>query len=185
VALKKNPISSLDKALVAVAVLAAKSAKLSPAEKRELKALATKGAKPGRAGFSHAERARCVWLIRRAGPESIPNLPPLPPWLRRLLHLGLDEKDDGGDRPLLRGTSTEDPLSRLEKLATLRGVVLSEAQFELQRTRLLGDPTIGTFGLADGVDPYDRLKRVGDLEVAGVLTKEQAGLIVEQVLDAT
>src|SRR5690348_6865034 len=83
-------IRTFDKTLAGIGTLAAKSGKLSPGEKRELKALAAKGLKNGRQGWTMADRARCVWLIRKAGPESIPNIR-IPKRLRALL--GRDDRE--------------------------------------------------------------------------------------------
>jgi hypothetical protein len=174
-------LTAFDKALVAAAGLASKSAKLSPTEKRELKSLAVKGTKRGRQGFTMTDRARCVWLIRKAGPDNLK----LPRRLRKLLRL-----PDGGEEtasmpaPLRGAIPTVDPLDRLDKLGRLRGNVLSEAQFDVQRARILADPAIGTFRAEDGADALDRLRRVGELQSAGVITAEQAARLIEQILDA-
>ena len=175
-------LKSVDKALVVIAGLAAKSAKLSPAEKRELRALTVKGTKQGRQGFTVADRARCAWLIRKAGPESLPQVR-IPPRLRRLLRLS--EPPEAPVRPPIREAALVDPLDRLDKLAQLRDKVLSEAQFEVQRSRILLDPEIGTFGTADGTDPLDRLSMVGQLESSGTITADQAAKVTEQILDAS
>jgi hypothetical protein len=176
-------LKSVDKALAGIAGLASKSAKLSAAEKRELKALAVKGIKLGRQGFTVADRARCVWLIRKAGPESLPNVK-VPRWLRKLLHLPAIP-EEGASAPLpIRSAPAQDPLDRLDKLVPLRGKLLSEGQFGVQRSKILGDPEIGTFGVADGIDPLDRLSKVGQHESAGTLTADQAARVTEQILDA-
>jgi hypothetical protein len=112
-------LTSVDKTLVVIAGLASKSAKLSTAEKRELKALAVKGTKRGRQGFTVADRARCAWLIRKAGPESLPNVK-IPPWLRRLLRLRESSEDGASVPPPIRSAPAVDPLDRLDKLAQLR-----------------------------------------------------------------
>jgi hypothetical protein len=174
-------LNSLDKALVAAAGLASKSAKLSPPQKKELRALAAKGAKGGRQGFTMADRARCAWLIRKAGPEKIPDVR-LPKRVKRLL--GLDGDTTELSPPLLQADPTVDPLDRLEKLAALRGKPLSEEQFQRQRSKILDDATIGTFGTGNGVDPLDRLTRVGELEASGILTSDQAADLTERILDA-
>jgi len=175
-------LKSVDKALAGIAGLASKSAKLSAAEKRELKALALKGIKPGRQGFSVADRARCAWLIRKAGPESLPNVK-TPRWLRRLLRLA-ENPEQGALVPPIRAVPAQDPLARLDKLVPLRGKLLSEGQFELQRLKILADPEIGTFGVADGIDPLDRLSKVGQHETSGTITADQAARVTEQILDA-
>jgi hypothetical protein len=174
-------LNSLDKALAAAAGLASKSAKLSPAEKRELRALAAKGAKRGRAGLTMADRARCIWLIRKAGPEKIPDVR-LPKRVKPLLGLNGDTPESSA--PLRQPDPTVDPLDRLEKLGRLRGKPLSDEQFERQRSRILEDPAIGTFGTGDGVDPLDRLTRVSELEASGILTSDQAADLTERILDA-
>jgi hypothetical protein len=175
---------SVDKTLVVIAGLASKSAKLSAAEKRELKALAVKGTKRGRQGFTVADRARCAWLIRKAGPESLPEVR-IPPWLRRLLRLRDTPEDNASVPPPIRSAPAVDPLDRLDKLAQLREKVLSEAQFEVQRSKILADPEIGKFGAADGIDPLDRLSKVGQLESSGTITADQAAQVTEQIIDAS
>jgi hypothetical protein len=177
--------AAFDKALAGIAGLASKSAKLSPAEKRELKALAVKGMKTGKQGFTMSDRARCVWLIRKAGPEKLPNIK-IPPRLRKLLGL-LPEGDEPQEtpEPLRGGNASLDPLDRLEKLGRLRGKPLTEAQFGTQRSRILADPLIGQFGEADGADPLDRLTRVGEFEASGVLTAKQAAQVTQQILDGS
>src|SRR4051794_24115471 len=75
---RRPSLATIDKALVAVAGVASKSAKLSSTEKRELRALAAKGAKSGRQGWTITDRARCIWLLRKAGPENVP----IPEWVR-------------------------------------------------------------------------------------------------------
>lgn len=172
--------AAIDKALAGVAGLAGKSAKLSPAEKRELKALAVKGLKK----FTMSDRARCIWLIRKSGPEKLPNIK-IPPRLRKLLGFS---SGGGGEEPpgsLRGGAPSVDPLDRLEKLGRLRGNVLAEGQFDAQRSRILADPLIAHFGAAEGADPLDRLTRVGELESSGVLTADQAARLTEQILDAS
>lgn len=172
--------AAIDKALAGVAGLASRSAKLSPGEKRELKALAVKGMKK----FTMSDRARCIWLIRKAGPEKLPNIK-IPPKLRKLLRLS---SEGGGEEPpeaLRGGAPSVDPFDRLDKLGRLRGNVLAEAQFDAQRSRILADPWIARFGAADGADPLDRLTRVGELESSGVLTADQAARLTEQILDAS
>src|SRR4051812_22114943 len=126
-------LNDLDKALAIVAGLAAKSAKLSAAEKQELKALAVKGAKRGQQGLTMVDRARCAWLIRKAGPEKLPELPKLPRGVRRLLRLPAPEQNSTEPSPPLRQIDAVDPLDRLEKLGGLRGKPLTEAQFDGQR----------------------------------------------------
>ena len=176
--------AAIDKALAGIAGLASKSAKLSPVEKRELKALAVKGMKKGNQGFAMSDRARCIWLIRKAGPEKLPNIK-IPPKLRKLLGLS---PEGGGEEPpeaVRGGAPSVDPLDRLDKLGRLRGNVLAETQFDAQRARILADPLIAHFGAAEGADPLDRLTRVGDLESTGVLTADQAARLTEQILDAS
>jgi hypothetical protein len=173
-------LNALDKALVVAAGLASKSAKLSPAEKKELGRLAAKGGH----GLTMADRARCAWLIRKAGPEKLPDIK-LPQRLKRIL--GLTDPHAPTTEPgppLRRGDATVDPLDRLEKLGRLRGKPLSDEQFARQRAKILADPAIGAFGTGDGVDPLDRLTRVGELEAAGVLTSDQAAQVTERILDA-
>jgi hypothetical protein len=177
-------LTSVDKVLAGIAGLASKSAKLSAAEKRELKALAVKGVKPRRQGFTVADRARCAWLIRKAGPESLPHVK-IPLRLRRLLRLRESPGDGPPDRPPIRDASSVDPLDRLDKLAPLRERVLSEAQFEVQRAKILADREIGTFGVAEGADPLDRLSKVGELESSGTITADQAAQVTEQILVAS
>lgn len=182
--MRVHPTSAaIDKALAGVAGLASKSAKLSAVEKRELKALAVKGMK-GNQGFTMSDRARCIWLIRKAGPETLPNIK-IPPKLRKLL--GRSSGGAGEEPPeLVRGGAPYvDPLDRLDKLGRLRGNVLAEGQFDAQRARILADPWIAHFGAAEGADPLDRLTRVGDLESSGVLTADQAARLTEQILDAS
>jgi hypothetical protein len=177
-------LSALDKALAIAAGLASKSTKLSPAEKRELRALAAKGAKRGRQGLTMADRARCAWLIRKAGPETVPDIR-LPERLKRVL--GLTEPVKHTTEPpylLGRTDPAVDPIDRLEKLGRLRGKPLTDEQFDRQRSRILMDPAIGSFGMDDGVDPLDRLTRVGELEAAGILTSDQAAELTERILDA-
>ena len=176
--------AAVDKALAGVAGLASKSAKLSTAEKRELKALAVKGMKKGKLGFTMADRARCIWLIRKAGPEKLPNIK-IPPKLKKLLGMPSERGTEKEPEPPRGGAPSVDPLDRLEKLGRLRGNVLAEAQFDAQRSRILADPSIGLFGADDGVDPLDRLTRVGELESSGVLTGDQAARLTEQILDAS
>ena len=176
--------AAFDKALAGVAGLASKSAKLTPAEKRELKALAVKGVKKGKQGFTMSDRARCIWLIRKAGPEKLPNIK-IPPRLRKLIGLPPEGDEAMEPEPLRGGASTVDPLERLEKLGQLRGKVLTEPQFEAQRERILADASIAQFGESDGVDPLDRLTRVGELEASGVLTAEQSAQVTEQILNGT
>lgn len=174
--------AAFDRALAGVGGLASKSAKLSAPEKGELEALVVKGVKKDKQGFTMSDRARCIWLIRKAGPERLPNVK-VPPRLRRLL--GLPPEDDTPPlRPVRGGPPSVDPLDRLEKLGQLRGNVLTETQFESQRARILADPSIGDFGGAEGADPLDRLTRVGRLEGLGVLTADQAAQITERILDA-
>ena len=176
-------LKSVDKALAGIAGLASKSAKLSAIEKRELKALAAKGMKPGRQGFTVADRVRCAWLIRKAGPESLPNVR-IPRRLKRLLHLRENPADGPKVLPPIRSVLVQDPLERLDKLVPLRGKLLSEGQFEVQRSRILADPEIGTFGAADGTDPLDRLSKVARLETSSTITAEQAARVTEQILNA-
>lgn len=179
-------LTSFDKALVATAGLASKSVRLSPAEKRELKTLAAKGAKSGRSGFTMADRARCIWLIRRAGPDQIPEVK-VPKPLRRLVGKLTERSPSHTEAPRLlrQADPTVDPLDRVEKLGRLRGQPLTEEQFQRQLTKILDDPSISAFGVDDGADPFDRLTRVSALETSGVLTPEQAAAIVEEILDAT
>lgn len=178
--------AAFDRALAGVGGLASKSGKLSPADKGELEALVVKGVKQGKQGFTMSDRARCIWLIRKAGPERLPNVK-VPPRLRRLLGLPPEDGTEDDTPPLLPvrgGPPSVDPLDRLEKLGQLRGNVLTETQFESQRARILADSSIGDFGGAEGADPLDRLTRVGQLEGLGVLTADQAAQITEQILDA-
>lgn len=178
-------LNALDKALVAAAGLASKSAKLSPAEKRELRALAVKGAKRGRQGFTMADRARCAWLIRKAGPEKLPKVR-VPARVKRILGMTESNEDTTTAPPAPRRAGlTVDPLDRLEKLGRLRGKPLTDEQFDRQRSRILEDAAVGSFGADDGVDPLDRLTRVGELEAAGVLTSDQAAELTERIVDAS
>jgi hypothetical protein len=168
----------IDKALVVAAGLAAKSAKLSSEEKQELQALAVKG----ETGLAMVDRARCAWLIRKAGPEKLPKLPKR---ARRLLGLPAPGEDSTEpSAPLRRIDPAVDPLDRLEKLGGLRGKPLTEAQFDRQRSKILADPAIGIFGTDDGLDPLDRVTRVGELEAADLLTSDQAADLTDRILDA-
>lgn len=166
-------LAAFDRALLAVAGLAAASPRLSAAERRELAKLAAAGGN----SLTMADRARCAGLIRKAAPETLPDVR-IPPRLRKLL------RPDPAPRQLRGPAPTVDPLDRLVKLGRLRGTVLSEAQFEGQRARILADPAIGAFGAAEGVDPLDRLTQVGALEAAEILEPEQAARLTEQILDA-
>jgi hypothetical protein len=177
------PLTSVDKALAAVAALAAKSTKLSAAEKKELKALAAKSVKPGKQGLTMADRAHCCWLIRKAGPESLPNVK-VPPGIKRRLHLPEGSENGQHVPPSIKPAPAQDPLDRLEKLVPLRGKILSDAQFDDQRARILADPTIGTFGTADGIDPLDRIGKVAQLESSGTITAQQSARVTEQILSA-
>lgn len=177
----KTPSTAvLDKALVAIAGLACKSAKLSPAEKPELKALVAKGAKAGK--FNMTDRARCIWLIRKAAPENIPNVR-VPDRVKRVL--GLGNGHDESLPPPTRERPLTDPLDRLEKLGELRGRPLTDSQFAGQRERVLADPLMSSFGSDEKVDPLDRLTKVARLEEAGILTADQAARVTEQILNAT
>jgi hypothetical protein len=174
-------LKSVDKALAGFAGLLCKSPNLSDDEKKALKALAAKGVKPGKQGFTVTDRAHCVWLIRKAGPERLPNVK-IPPWLRKLLHLR--ERSEGAPvLPPITPAPAQDPLDRLAKVAPLRGKNLSEAQFDLLRSKILADPEIGTFGTADGTDQLDRLSKVAQLESSGTITAQQAVRVTEQILD--
>src|SRR5256885_17075540 len=75
---KKTPRAyrgHLDRGLVLAATLAAKSPKLTPAEKRELTALVKKHKPTGRGGWTMADRARCVGIVPKGPPESMPGRP--------------------------------------------------------------------------------------------------------------
>jgi hypothetical protein len=122
-------------------------------------------------------------LIRKAGPESLPNVT-IPRWLRRLLRLSDSPKEGASVPPPIRSVPVQDPLERLDKLVPLRGKLISEGQFELQRLKILADPEIGTFGMAHGIDPLDRLSKVGQHESSGTITADQAARVTEQILDA-
>jgi len=171
-------MAALDRTLAALGLLASKSAKLSPAEKRELRALAGKAGKSGRQGLGHADRARTIWLIRKAAPERMPNVD-VPPRLRKLLRMGRAEHEE---RRSLRSAPATDPLDRLEKLGSLRGKLLTQEQFEAQRARILAAPAIGSYIGEDGSDPLDRLSKVSQLREQEVLTAEQAADLTEQIL---
>jgi hypothetical protein len=117
----------VDRGILLAATVAARSPKLTPAEKRELGALVKKhrGRNAARSGWSMADRGRCVWLVRKAMPETIGRPKPLPP----------------GDAPAPRQASDVDPLDRLEKLAALheRGV-LTDAEFAREKQKNHGAP---------------------------------------------
>lgn len=153
---KSPSVTSLDRALVALAVLASKSAKLSPTEKTELRALGRKGAKSGNQGFGMADRARCIWLLRKAGPERLPSIE-IPVRLKKLLKL-----DSGAAQPAapaIRERPSVDPLDRLKTLGDLRGKPLTEAQFSAQRDLILADPLVASYGAGDDIDPLERRRR--------------------------
>jgi len=177
----KPSTANLDKGLVFVAGFAVKSARLSDGEKKELKALTTKGSKKGRLGFNASDRARCIWLIRKAGPETIPT-GRVPGWLLRIFRFAKKSPDI---LPVRELAPTIDPLDRLEKLGRLRGAPLSDEQFATQVSRVLKNPGIATFGADLGTDALDRLSRVGELETSGVLTPEQAAELTQRILDAS
>lgn len=175
----KPNLARVDKALLLAAGLAAKSGKLSAREKAELRALVVKGAKRGAQGWNTADRLRCMWLIKKAGPEALPK-GEVPDWLRKLLR----RSSAAGEDPV-RERAGVDPLTRLVKLGELRGAVLSEEQFASQVTKVMSDPFMPTYGAADGVDPLDRLSKVGELQSLGVLTEAQASALTSQILDAS
>lgn len=177
----KRSTANLDRGLVFVAGFAVKSAKLSDGEKQELEALATKGRKKGKSGFNVSDRARCIWLIQKAGPETIPT-GKVPKWLLRIFGFGRKTPDI---LPLGEPPPMVDPLDRLEKLGRLRGAPLSDEQFATQVSRVIRDPGMTTFGADQGTDALDRLSRVGELEASGVLTPEQGAELTQRILDAS
>jgi hypothetical protein len=117
----------VDRGILLAASVATRSPKLKPDEKRELGALVKKhrGRNADRSGWSMADRARCVRLVRKAMPETIGRSKPLPP----------------GGAPPPRQPADVDPLDRLEKLAALheRGV-LTDAEFAREKQKILGAP---------------------------------------------
>jgi Short C-terminal domain len=118
----------VDRGILLAASVAVRSPKLTPAEKRELRTHIKKhgGRGAARSGWSMADRARCVWLVRKALPEALPGRP----------------KPGSPDGVLPPGRPYDvDPLERLEKLAALheRGV-LTDAEFTREKQKILGAP---------------------------------------------
>lgn len=176
---KTPSTAAIDRALMGIGGLASKSVKLSAAEKTELEALVKRGAKSGKLGM--ADRARLIWLIRKAGPESIPDLR-IPPQVKKLLKLKRNGNPEAAKT--IREAPKVDPLDRLEKLGALRGRPLSDAQFVAQRDLLAADPHIASFRGDADADPLDRLMKVAQLQEAEILTPEQSARITEQILEA-
>lgn len=168
-----------DKALLYASELAVRSGKLSDKDKAELRRLITKGRKKGKQGWSLSDRTRCLYLVRKAGPEDLK----LPEWMRRILGLGR-EGDLGDTEPVpIRSSSDTDPLERLMKLGDLRDrEVVAPEQFELQRAQLLADQTIAAYG---EVDHLDRLSLLGDLKARQIITEEQFDRVRSRILDAS
>lgn len=172
----KDSLKRLDREVLGKAArLVAVSPLLTPEEREELLELAHKALTTRAfAGIGYTGRFRTIRLIRKAGPETLPN--DVPPAVRRLLRMRGET-----EATLNRHVTPDDPLTRIEKLHALRGKPLSEEQYAGQLAKIIGDSALPAHAAADQLD---RLAKVHELHESGALTDEQATTVTSLILDA-
>ena len=172
----KDALKRFDREILGrTAQFAAVSPLLDPEEREELQELARKAMTTRAfAGIGHTARFRTIQLIRKAGPETLPN--DVPPAVRRLLGVRGET-----EATLNRHATTEDPLTRIERLHRLRGKPLSEEQYARELVKIMGDPALPAYAAGDQVD---RLAKVHELHESGALTDDQVTTITALILDA-